>query len=246
MKSPPYIKAILDEIERMKLTQVEFASRLGISAAFLNMVIAGKRGLSLTLCTKLGQITALTEAEWREMRFKALNQSADEPVSLKVAETHEKSGLGGVSGGGGGGALLGQRAWKDEILSCDLKVSPFEVAFLEGTALLLRPGSRGVMRRSKAGGGTELVEIEIGNGLMIKPQDSLVFDTRESIELSEHLAGMIENLGEVSVEMVFVWGSAPEPGHRGPISLSLKNLGHDSYELNADVPVAKLRLMRVS
>lgn len=230
MKSTPKSPGIVleDEIRHAGMSQKDFAAKVGVTAAYLSMLINGSRVFTENICRKLGLHTRVNEEDWlsmaraeEELRAKTPRRESPKPEEV-------------------GSAVIGEHSLRAELEAGKIQVFPTpNEESLDNGCLLVRPtnsvvimtadGKRQTLR-------TEQASLEAGSLLLV--------ESLESITLSENFCAQVEGLGEMTAEGLLVFPVTLPPGHRGRVSLTIKHLGFVPYELST-LPVARLRFLRV-
>ena len=232
--SPPSSPAqkIAEIIAEMGVEQYQFADIVGMSPAYLSMVIQGKRRLTDGLITHLAKATSIAESDWKQLRDKHEIWEAQHPSSSRSFRTSS------------GGVLSRQdiqRAVKDGALI----VEPFMPENLSHASLELTLGESQRLASWNDIGSDDasLSAREERDHLVIKPGECWQMWTKEKLKMPNNLCGRIAACGELIAHGIIVgFGLQVDPMWNGHPFLSLMHCGREPFELSDSEPFVSLEL----
>ena len=226
---------VADVIRELNSEQHHFAKKVGISQAYLSMLVQGKRRLTDGVITHLAKATPVKESEWKHIR--------DEFEAWESTHSNRKRSFHPGHTTLTGGVLSNQdimQAIKEE----SLLVEPFAHENLSLASLDLTLGESQRLASWKADAGPpDAAEVKERAHIVIRPGETWKMWTRETISLPDNLCGHIAACGDLTTHGIIVgFGVQVDPLWSGSPFFILAHWGSEEYELSHAQPFVSLEL----
>lgn len=227
---------VSDIIRESNEEQYHFAKKVGISPAYLSMLLQGKRRLTDGVITHLAKATSVNSADWKRIRNEYEAWEAQHPSSKRSFRTQSTTSSGGV---------LSNQDILRAVKEAAFIVEPFtqENLSLASLDLTLGESQRLASWIKSADNSVEASEPKERDHVFIKPGECWKMWTRETISMPDNLCGHIAACGDLTTHGILVgFGVQVDPLWSGSPFLTLVHWGSEEYELSHSQPFVSLEL----